>query len=381
MAQTNFAALTDEQKTIWSMDFWKKARNMSFINKFTGTSQDSLCQRITELRKSEKGARAVITLVNDLEGDGRAGDRQLEGNEEAMTSEDIVIQVDQLRHANRNTGRMNDQRSIIQFREQSRDKLAYWMSDRTDQLAFLTMAGYSYAQHTNGAARVGSDLPLLDYAADVAAPSAGRLFTVDTNGGLTTDANTSGTMVIGSTLTWQTLVDLKAYAQERYIRPIRTSDGIEFYHMFVTPSTLAALRKDSDFIQMVRDAGVRGSANPLFKGVDSIMVDGIGVSSYRHVPNTSGLTSTNKWGTAGKVEGCSALFCGAQSLAWADIGNAIWDEEMFDYENQVGISVGKICGMLKPQFVGKELGGLSSGITEDFGVIRVDCATGAGSDT
>lgn len=79
MARTNFAKLTDEQKTVWAMDFWKQARKYSFLNKFAGTSQDSLVQRITELRKSEKGARAVITLVADLVGDGVAGDRTLKG--------------------------------------------------------------------------------------------------------------------------------------------------------------------------------------------------------------------------------------------------------------------------------------------------------------
>jgi hypothetical protein len=170
MSATNFANLTGHEKKVWSMDFWNKARNMSFLNKFTGDSEDSLIQRITELKKDEKGARAVITLVNDLEGDGRAGDRQLAGYEEALTSEEQVIQIDQLRHANRNTGRMADQRTIIGFREQSRNKLAYWLSDRYDQLGFLTLSGVSYANHTNGAARVGSDLALLEFAADVTAP-------------------------------------------------------------------------------------------------------------------------------------------------------------------------------------------------------------------
>ena len=74
MAVTNFGLLTDEQKTTWSMDFWSQARNLSFINKFLGKSENSVIQHITELKKSEKGARAVITLVADMEGDGVVGD-------------------------------------------------------------------------------------------------------------------------------------------------------------------------------------------------------------------------------------------------------------------------------------------------------------------
>ena len=77
MANTNFSLLTTEQKTIWSMDLWKQARNYSFVNKFLGKDANSMVQHITELKKSEKGARAVITLLADLEGDGVSGDRTL----------------------------------------------------------------------------------------------------------------------------------------------------------------------------------------------------------------------------------------------------------------------------------------------------------------
>ena len=66
-------------------------------------------------------------------GDGVAGDRTLEGNEEAMKSYDQVIRLDMLRHANRHEGKMADQKSVVEFRENSRDVLAYWLADRVDQ--------------------------------------------------------------------------------------------------------------------------------------------------------------------------------------------------------------------------------------------------------
>ncbi|MDT4873706.1 hypothetical protein FQZ97_1089650 [compost metagenome] len=53
----------------------------------------------------------------------------------------------------------------------------------------------------------------------------------------------------------------------------------------------------------------------------------------------------------------------------ADIGTAEWVEDKFDYENEVGISISKIVGFLKPQFKGN----LSSpSAKEDFGVITLD---------
>lgn len=69
---------------------------------------------------------------------------------------------------------MADQKSVVSFREESRDKLAYWLADRIDQLAFLTLAGIDYSKRNAGGVRVGSDLPYLEFAQDVTAPSAKR---------------------------------------------------------------------------------------------------------------------------------------------------------------------------------------------------------------
>ena len=94
MTTTNFGRLTTEQKTVWSRDLWKYARNASFVNKFLGDGPNSMIQHIKELTKTEKGARAVMTLVPDLEGDGVSGDRRLKGNEEQIKAYDKVIRID-----------------------------------------------------------------------------------------------------------------------------------------------------------------------------------------------------------------------------------------------------------------------------------------------
>lgn len=351
MALTNFSLLTTEELTVWSRDLWKAARNMSFMNKFTGTSSNSMIQRITELKKSEKGARAVITLLADLEGDGVVGDRTLEGNEEAMKSYDQVIRIDQMRHANRHEGRMADQKSVVEFRENSRDVLAYWLADRIDQLAFLTLSGVSYSLKNNGAARVGSDFPFLEFAADVAAPSALRRlrWDVGTPNSLITSASTSD--VAATDLpSWEMLVQLKAYAKDHYIRGIMEAGNEETYHVFMTPQGIARLKNDSDYLAALRNAGPRGSSNPLFAG-SVPKVDGLYIHEFRHVFNTQGLTSgVDKWGAGNNVEGQQVLFCGAQAMGFADIGNPMWVEKGFDYDNQQGISVAKITGMLKPRF-------------------------------
>lgn len=360
MALTNFAALTDEQKTVWSLDFWRQARNLSFLNKYTGTGTNSIVQRITDLKKSEKGARAVITLIADLEGDGVVGDNTLEGNEEALSSYDQVIQIDQMRHGNQHKGRMADQKSVVTFRTESKDKLAYWMADRLDQLAFLTASGVSYAYNTDGTLRVGSQFPNLAFAADVTAPSTNRHFRWDAASGLV--AGDTSQVVAADTPTYKMIVDMKAVAKEHFVRGVDTGGDDEGYHLFLTPTAFARLRMDPDFMANQRHAGARGPNSELFKGTSSVVCDGVMVHEFRHVFHSA------TWG-GGAVAGCRGLFCGAQALGLADIGAAYWEEDGFDYKNRQGISIGKIAGLLKPKFYAKK-----TGTTEDFGVFALDMA-------
>jgi N4-gp56 family major capsid protein len=333
--------------------------------RFTGKGPNSMIQRITELTKSEKGDRAVITLVADLEGDGVVGDFTLENNEEAIKAFDTVITIDQLRNANRLAGRMADQRSVVNFRGTSRDVLAYWLADRIDQMVFLTLTGVAYTQTNNGAVRpvnpAGRNLEDLAFASDVAVPTTRRWRYWDATNGLS--AGNTASVEVTDTPTWPMLVEAKAYMKDEYIRGIKGPGGTEFYHVFMAPQGVAELKQDADFLANLRNAGPRGTENPLFSG-SMITQDGLIIHEYRHVYTAS------DWGAGGAVEGQSVLICGAQALGMADIGLPYWDEETFDYGNQHGVSVGKIFGLLKPQF-----NSIYSDSTEDFGLLRLDTAT------
>ena len=380
MALTNFASLTSEQLTAWSRDFWRVARNMSFVNQFAGSGSNAMIQRITELTRSDKGTRAVLTLLADMTGDGVTGDNTLEGNEEALRSYDITIELDQLRFANRIAGRLADQKSVVNFRETSRDALAYAMADRMDQLAFLTLAGVAYTHKTNGALRptsgtTGLELVDLEFASDVSAPTSDRHLRTD--GDLLVAGDTTA-LEATDIIKYRHIVDLKAFAKDNYIRGIRGAGNEEIFHMFVTPKQMADLKLDSDFLANVRNAGIRGPNNQLFAGTSSLMVDGVMIHEFRHVFNTAGATTGTsteagdpgyKWGANADVNGARALFCGAQALGMADIGMPEIVEDTFDYENQAGISIGKIFGLRKPKFNSDV-----SGSVQDFGVICLDTA-------
>ncbi len=384
MANTNFAALTDEQKTVWSRDFWRLARNNSFIMQFSGSGPNSMIQQISDLTKSEKGARAVMTLIHDLEGDGVTGDNTLEGNEETIRSSDTVITIDQLRNANRLAGRMADQRSIINFRETSRDVLAYWFADRIDQIAFLILSGVGLEYRNNGALRpqlaTGLNLSNLEFASQITAPSSARhlmLSAADRSStgmgqGGDVSAFAGGSFANTQKLSYRGIVNIKAYLKDHYMRGVRGGGNDEVFHMFVTPQIMASLKLDQDFIDNSRHAGTRGDGNQLFKGSESVMVDGMMIHEFRHVYTNKDAAdkSSHNGQTFTRV-----LVCGAQSLGMCDLGSAEWIEDTFDYGNQSAISIQKIMGFLKPQF--KPVAFTTADyltVKQDFGVVAVDVA-------
>ncbi|HHE3643432.1 DUF4043 family protein [Pasteurella multocida] len=376
MAQTNFAALLTHQKKVWAMDLWRQARAKMFLAKFIGKGHDSMIQHITELTKTTSGDQAVFHLIADLIEDGVTDDYTLEGNEEAMRAYDQVIKIDQLRHATRSKGKMADQRSVITFRNNAKDGLAHWLADRLDQMAFLTLSGIKYTHENTGKLRStkasGQMLKDLSFAADVTAPTDARHFRVKGNG---LDIGDTSKITANDRLGYRHIVDLKAYAQDNYIRGVGAHN--DKYHMFVTPRGLAQLKLDPDFLANARSVNTGYKDNILFAGTsDTLIVDGVYIHAYHHVFNTRAATAGGtgkedgkKWGAGGAIDGQRALFCGAQALAIADIGPGEWEEDEFDYGNQQGISYGKIFGLKKPVWQDKV-----SGKPQDFGVICLDTA-------
>lgn len=362
MASTNFGLLLDEQKTVWERDIWKAQRNANFFQRFVGGS-NAMVHRINELTKDERGTRAVMTLVADLEGDGVVGDNELEGNEEGIRAYDKTIQIDQMRHANKSKGRMAEQATVVRFREQSKDVLGHWLGDRMTQLMFLTLGGFAYTLKPDGTTRVGSQFPQLAYAGDVATPTSNRHFQWDITNGL--DPAGTGDLIAGDVPTYEMLGAMKAKAQATLMRPLRGEGdlvGLEHYAVFMHPYGMQALKEDAKFHAALKDAMPQTPQNPLFKGANTYWVDGMAIYVHNYVPHSS------TWGS-GAVRGQAVLMCGAQALGYADIGMPTWEEKVFDYGAKPGVATSKICGLLKPQFPSQ-----ATGQVEDFGVIRVDTA-------
>lgn len=362
MSLTNFAALTPQQKIVWSRDVWAAARDQMFVKRFMG-GENSVIQRITELTKTEKGEQVLMFLVADLVEDGVIGDNEREGNEESMQSYSQIVNIDLMTHSVRNKGKLADQKTVIKFRETGKDRLSYWLANRVDQLALLSMSGISYAFQNNGAPRLNSPFPNLAFAADVKAPSSKRSLMWDgTSLQISVTANIAATYIPS----YKMIVDMVAYAKTNYIKPLM-SGGKEYYVLFVAPGALAALKKDADYQRAVVGVATKGGTDsPWFTGA-TVTVDGAVIHEHRLVYNTKGAAAGQKWGAGGNIDGSRTLLCGAQALGMADIGSPEWFEKEFQYGSQQGINVDKMLGMLKPQFYS-----IYNTSVQDFGILSVD---------
>ena len=360
---TNFAGLTPQQKIVWSRDVWQAARDQMFIKKFIGTGENAVIQRITELTKTEKGEQVIMHLVADLVDDGVIGDNEREGNEEAMQSYSTILNMDLMTHSVRNKGKLSEQKTIIKFREMGMSRLAYWLANRCDQLAMLTLSGISYTLNNNGSLRVGSPFANLAFAADVSAPSSKRSLMWD---GTSLSVSNTASITSAFVPNYKMIVDLIAYAKESYVTPLM-SGGKEYYTLFVQPGTLASLKKDPDYQRAVVGVATKvGTESPWFTGA-TITIDGAVIHEHRLVYNNKGAVSGAKWGAAGTVNGTRSLLCGAQALGMADIGTPEWNEKEFQYGSQQGINIDKMLGLLKPKFYS-----IYDKSVQDFGVIAID---------
>lgn len=306
-------------------------------------------------------------LLADLVEDGVVGDNEREGNEEAMQSYSDTITIDLISHGVRNKGKLSDQKTVIEFRKNARDRLAYWLANRLDQLGILTLSGVSYALTNSGAARSSGAFASLAFAADVSAPTANRHVNIVGSGAALAAGDTS-TITTAATLTYKDIVNLGVYAKVNYVKPIMEG-GKEYYVLLCRPEAIAQLKQDSDFINAVVQGQARSESNPFFTGAIQT-VDGMIIKEHRLIFNTlDAVSGAAKWGAGSDVDGSRALLLGSQAMGFADLGAPEWFEKKFNYDSSNGINIDKMFGLVKPKYFT-----IYSNTVEDFGVVAVNHA-------
>ena len=135
------------------------------------------------------------------------------------------------------------------------------------------------------------------------------------------------------------------------IRPLKVG-GKEYYVAFIHPFQTYSLRtstgaNDWPVIQRAAMQGGEVANNPIFTGAVGVYNNVILVETVR-IPSITANTRR-------------AVLCGAQAAVMA-VGQdnqpekMSWVEELFDYENQLGVSAGMIFGTKKTIFNSRDFG-------------------------
>ena len=338
MAKTEFGVNDALAVKLWSKKLAVEALKATYFSKFMGEGTDSLIQIKTETKKG-RGDKITFGLRMQLSGAGVQGDGVLEGNEEALTIYSDSVLIDQLRHATRANGRMSQQRVPFDVRMESLDGMTDWWQDRLDSWFFNQICGNVAQSDTRYTGNNAVTAP--DASHHIFPPSE------TTDEGLDSTGDTMSLALVESALE-------KAKTLSPAIRPIKVG-GKDWYVMFMHPYQMTDLRAASATagtyfdIEKAALQGGKISDNPIFTGAEGVY-RGVILHESTRVP--LGCNSTTGAAVANTRR---AVLCGAQAASIAfgqDNGpnKFTWVEELFDYENQLGVSAGTIAGLKKNIF-------------------------------
>jgi N4-gp56 family major capsid protein len=339
MALTSYGTNNAVAVKLWSKRLAREALKATFIQKFIGESDDSLIQVKPETGKSA-GDKVTVTLRMQLSGDGVQGDGTLEGNEESLTTYTDALIIDQLRHAVRSSGKMSEQRIPWSVREEAMLGLRDWWAGRLDTSFFNQIAGNTAVTDTRYLGNQAVVAPTLEVFPN----------------GATTDQACNSTAYTFDLHQIDVAVGY-AKTQTPVIRPIKFQ-GEELYVGFLHPWQVRDLRKNTATgqwtdIQKAAMTGGEVAKNPIFTGALGMYNNVILHEAFR-AP-----TGVNSGTNAALPNVRRAILCGAQSAAIGfgqnqSFENFDWNEELFDYGNQLGVEAGLIYGLKKLVFNGSD---------------------------
>lgn len=321
---------------LWSKKLSVEVLKETWIMRFAGEGSDNLVQIKDETMKSA-GDKITYGLRMQLTAAGIQGDGTLEGNEEALVTYSDSLLINQLRNAVRSAGRMSQQRVPFSVRDEALSGLRDWYADRFDNAGFTQLCGYTPQTNT---AYTGNN-------ATISVDSAHQKFTNNT---ADQSITSTGTFVLN-------IIDAAVEAAKTLtpaIRPVRAG-GREYYCAFLHPYQVTDMRTSTSTgqwldIQKAAMTGGEVDDNPIFDGSLGVYNGVILHSDYRVTQGVNGSTPTTAVTTVRR-----AVLAGAQALMLGygrDNGTNkyTWVEELFDYENELGVSAGCIWGMKKAVF-------------------------------
>ncbi|MDE2100405.1 MAG: N4-gp56 family major capsid protein [Patescibacteria group bacterium] len=347
MAVTSFGVNDPQAVKLWSKALAHEVLKATWAYKFMGEESSSIIQIKDETRKGA-GDKITYGLRMQLNGLGTVGDGALAGNEEALSIYSDAVVINQLRHAVRSGGRMSQQRVPFDVRQEALSGLRDWWSNKMDLSFFNQICGNTAEATyvaTGGTQNTGLQAPL----------SVDSYHRKDVIGGSADES-------LGSSNTFSlTVIDRAREAARTLtpaIRPTRI-DGKDYYVGFLHSYQVTDMRTNTATGQWfdIEKAAMTGGEvedNPIVDGALGIYNGVILHEDYRVTTGVNSSTASTAVSTVRR-----GVLAGAQAAMVAfgrDNGaeRYSWVEELFDYENQLGVSAGLIFGLKKTQFNSKD---------------------------
>jgi N4-gp56 family major capsid protein len=333
MAVTSYGTNDPLAIKLWSKRLMVEVLKNTWAMKFVGTSPTSIIQVKDETQKSA-GDKITYGLRMQLTGGGVIGDGTLEGQEEALTTYSDSLVISQLRHAVRSAGRMSQQRVPFDVREEALSGLRDWWIDRIDTSWMNQMCGNTVQSDTRFTGLQSTIAPDTSHLKVQGQTAEGSLIS-------------SNTFVLG-------LLDSAVEAARTLTPAIRPTlvDGKRCYAAVLHDYQVTDMRESTTTGQWldIQKAAMTGGEiddNPIFDGSLG-MYNGVILHADPRVPAAisagAAVTNTRR-----------AVFMGAQAGVMGygrDNGpeRFTWVEELFDFQNQLGVSAGLIWGLKKAVF-------------------------------
>ncbi|TRZ50683.1 MAG: N4-gp56 family major capsid protein, partial [Dehalococcoidia bacterium] len=271
MNTTGLDALT---KKLWQAELDKDVKDNEYFNQMgmIGTGENNIIQVKDELVKSQGDTITFGLGIKLGRNTGVTGDNELEGNESVITYYSESVAIDQWRDAVRLKGMLREQQQAFNMRKDAKAKLSIRRQEFMEQQYFFKLGGVTNASITdiNGtvlglfedgtSALTWSNTPGTVPAADSAAGSGDRYLCANSSGA---DAMTASDKLTPALIS---RAKVKAMVAQPKIKPLRIN-GQYHYVLFVHPFQAYDLKRDEEFRQAQREAGVRGQDNPIFQGM------------------------------------------------------------------------------------------------------------------
>lgn len=323
MAKFTYASSGALTRKLWLAEneqlFRDAAKESYFMPRFASTGKNSIVYEKKELQKG-KGDKLTFGIRMRLSGSGVGPGQTLEGNEEALTTYNYSVTMTRRRHAVRVERGLTKQRLQADMEQEARSALKDWMAEYIDQQIFTALRS----------------TPTTVWYNNNGTPTKGTAAAVKADISASQDKLTP--KLIRAVKTWAMTGGNRSQTP---IRPIKIN-GKNHYVLLCHPDAVYDLKNDSTYEQYIREAEVRGKENPLFNGAIAI-IDNVVIHEHE-----TAYIATDGGGSSEPYAEC--FFLGAQSLCWAWGMREEMKEKTFDYDEEVGFSIGLNYAVGKTQF-------------------------------